>query len=652
MAGLTWKDIGFDSVDPNIRSSKQRSNFTEPVNNVDLALGRFKELVGDYDTMQRERVNNELAKRLMGYSDPEALRAALADGSFIQGVDQDRVTADALSAANSQIGNLTALKTQDLANRTGQFNLDKGNYEFGRTKQVNEALDGLTPQQQQLIQLGSKGNVSGQGDLIGRLTLPEGTPHEALAALGKNIPDYGIPAGDQNIKIEGNNIDRGRLNLGWAELNQKKAEAAQRQREFNAQQQSLAQQQSIQAMVNDAARRLNKMPPSMRVQELATYRETNPDLFRLIAPMFQEESTGILNGGGGNIGGSATGSGGRSRGGSKSADGTIAYRETNKLNDANNTVLIPGNVPTPLSQEIGLIGQELNATTSQQIGSFSKLDPNASIGEMTRALTDALPGVPLEKINFSLNYAIRKAGNAGLNSGEITQIAYDSFTAQGPSFLDTINPLSSGNPAVSYDSDAADRSINKYTSKSTRVNDARAAKTQAEYNNIVKADQQVQELRTKATQLRAELDKYGGQYGMEDPEIQDTVIRLSWRALDMEKKADAIESENSKNLLNLKKTVRAQQGNPDKEKTPVPLGKVVPRETIPARIGKSPEKTKAKKEENERFRIMSRLPSNVDRNSLTVDDVISLYPDEFPVNNSAIINQAKAANMLKIIQGR
>lgn len=42
MAGLTWKDIGFESTDPNIKISRQRSNFTEPVNNVDLALGRFK----------------------------------------------------------------------------------------------------------------------------------------------------------------------------------------------------------------------------------------------------------------------------------------------------------------------------------------------------------------------------------------------------------------------------------------------------------------------------------------------------------------------------------------------------------------------------------------------------------------------------------
>lgn len=648
MAGLTWKDIGFDTVDPNIRSSKQRSNFTEPVNNVDLALGRFKELVGDYDTMQRERVNNELAKRLMGYSDPEALRAALADGSFIQGVDQDRVTADALSAANSQIGNLTALKTQDLANRTGQQSLSEAIYKDDRLRRANAFRDNNIGSLQQGVLLGSKGDIAGQGSNVAALDFTN-APYEAMDAWTKDITGIGLPTGQLNENIRSHKADEG-LRSQVNSLRQQELNLALQQR--RDQQQALAQQQSTQAMVNDAARRLNKMPPSMRVQELAMYRETNPDLFRLIAPMFQEESTGILNGGGGNIGGSATGSGGRSSGGSKSADGTIAYRETNKLNDANNTVLIPGNVPTPLSQEIGLIGQELNATTSQQIGSFSKLDPNASIGEMTRALTDALPGVPLEKINSSLNYAIRKAGNVGLNSGEITQIAYDSFTAQGPSFLDTINPLSSGNPVVSYDSDAADRSINKYTSKSTRVNDARAAKTQAEYNNIVKADQQAQELRTKAAQLRAELDKYGGQYGMEDPEIQDTVIRLSWRALDMEKKADAMESENSKNLLNLKKTVRAQQGNPDKEKTPVPLGKVVPRETIPARIGKSPEKTKAKKEEDERFRIMSRLPSNVDRNSLTIDDVISLYPDEFPVNNSAIVNQAKAANMLKIIQGR
>lgn len=145
--------------------------------------------MGDYDTMQRERVNNELAKRLMGYSDPEALRAALADGSFIRGVDQDRVTADALSAANSQIEKLIALKAQDLANRTGEQSLSEAKYKDDRLRRANAFRDNNIGSLQQGVLLGSKGDIAGQGSNVAALDFTN-APYEAMDAWTKRYYRY------------------------------------------------------------------------------------------------------------------------------------------------------------------------------------------------------------------------------------------------------------------------------------------------------------------------------------------------------------------------------------------------------------------------------------------------------------------------------
>ncbi|MCZ2107328.1 MAG: hypothetical protein LC106_08125 [Burkholderiales bacterium] len=644
MAGLTWKDIGFESTDPNIKISRQRSNFTEPVNNVDLALGRFKELVGDYDTMQRERVNNELAKRLMGYSDPEALRAALADGSFIRGVDQDRVTADALSAANSQIEKLIALKTQDLANRTGQQSLSEAIYKDDRLRRANAFRDNNIGSLQQGVLLGSKGDIAGQGSNVAALDFTN-APYEAMDAWTKDITGIGLPTGQLNESIRSHKADEG-LRSQVNNLRQQELNLALQQR--RDQQQALAQQQSIQAMVNDAARRLNKMPPSMRAQELATYRETNPDLFRLIAPMFQEESTGVLKGGGGNIGGSATGSGGRSRGGTPT-DGTIAYTESNKFNDAGNTAFVEGAVPTPMTIELGLIGQELNATNSGQRDAFSGIPTNATTGEIKEALIKS--GVPADEVDFAISYVMRNTKGTKLTGPEIAQATYDSFRYQDPNFFSVKNMLGL-DTGLSYDSDSATRAVNKANSKANRVIDAQSKKIEAQFNNLYQTDQRVQQLRAEARRARGDIELYASRQDMSDPETQDVVIRHSQNALNKEQEADKLEASNAKNLAAFKESLRAAQGNPSKEKTKVPQGKIVPRDTIPARIGRSPEKTAANKEEAERSRLMSRVPSNLNPNSLTIEDVMSLYSDEFPTNNSSAANLIKAANILKVIQGR
>jgi hypothetical protein len=78
----------------------------------------------DYDTAQKGQAASALLQQAMGYHDPAALRAAVANGSVFNGIDRTRLTPEALASLNTQVN---ALLTQ----AAGQQNLEKGAFELG-----------------------------------------------------------------------------------------------------------------------------------------------------------------------------------------------------------------------------------------------------------------------------------------------------------------------------------------------------------------------------------------------------------------------------------------------------------------------------------------------------------------------------------------
>lgn len=206
MATPKWNRVNYQAVKiPQSANRQQSANSL--VNNVDLALGRFRDVLGDYGAIQDRKTGAELARRTMGMTDPDAIRSAIQDGSLVAGLDPISVTENAYLNADARAQAILEERAQDIRNRTGEFNLEKGQYDFDRTKRTNTARDALIPQQQLLAQLGTKGDVRGQGDLIAGIDSSVLTP-EVLDILTKgNVTDVGVPVRQQDIAIRGQDIN-------------------------------------------------------------------------------------------------------------------------------------------------------------------------------------------------------------------------------------------------------------------------------------------------------------------------------------------------------------------------------------------------------------------------------------------------------------
>lgn len=270
MATPKWNRVNYQAVNiPKSVGRQQSAN--SPVNNVDLALSRFRDVLKDYAAIQDRDTNAELARRTMAMNDPEAIREAIANRSLVAGLDPRSVTAQAYTNANDQISNLLNQRAADLSNRTGEFALGREEYNFDRTKKTNTARDALISQQQQLAQLGTRGDVRGQGDILAGLDPSMLTP-EALDILTKgNVTDVGVPVRQQNIAIRGQDMtERNSIrnaNARMAQVNQARqamfADEINRARDANAQTEAY----------NTA-----QLPESMQPAALESYKN-DPDMF-------------------------------------------------------------------------------------------------------------------------------------------------------------------------------------------------------------------------------------------------------------------------------------------------------------------------------------------------------------------------------------
>lgn len=300
MAAPKWNRVNYQAVNIPQRVNRQQS-YDSPVNNIDLALGRFRDVLKDYAAIQDRDTNAELARRTMAMTDPNAIREAIADGSLVQGLDPRSVRAEAFTNANDQIGNLLAQRAADLSNRTGEFALGREEYNFDRTKKTNTARDALIPQQQQLAQLGTRGDVRGQGDILAGLDPSMLTP-EALAMLTKgNVTDVGVPVRQQDIAIRGQDMaERNSIrnaNARMAQVNQ--ARQAMFADEINK-----ARDADAQMKAYDTA----QLPESMQPAALESFKN-DPDTFLRVSAYLDRYKQGKNM----PLEGTTTGSTGRNR---------------------------------------------------------------------------------------------------------------------------------------------------------------------------------------------------------------------------------------------------------------------------------------------------------------------------------------------------
>lgn len=177
---LTWRNVDAPSFGSSMYGTQQAvQGFSNAATGLSDALGNF----GKAQTAQADQAAQMAALQIQ---DPNALRAALASGSLINGlnVDPTKLSAGTLASLQGRVGTLT-----DQAQT--QANLDKFNYAFGRQQTQDQNTDAARQGMFDVLAAAGRGDTAGANaavaanrDAFSRLS-PE--QQQTLLANGQSL---------------------------------------------------------------------------------------------------------------------------------------------------------------------------------------------------------------------------------------------------------------------------------------------------------------------------------------------------------------------------------------------------------------------------------------------------------------------------------
>lgn len=147
MATLTWRNVDAPDFRPAMEGVR---NATTLLSN---AFDRAGGVVDQFTQARSDAADRAVMQRMLGLQDPEAYKAALADGSLV-GPQADRVSTGTLANLDSRVGSLLDRAVRQNQVEQGTFNLGRDRYAQDRLVSGNEALDSAAPiiQQAQILQ--------------------------------------------------------------------------------------------------------------------------------------------------------------------------------------------------------------------------------------------------------------------------------------------------------------------------------------------------------------------------------------------------------------------------------------------------------------------------------------------------------------------
>lgn len=509
MATPKWNRISFDPVAIPRNNTQQSRYPAEGVfGGINAGLQQFKDTIAEYGAIQDRNTNAELAKRMMGMSDPEMLRQAIADGSLTAGLDPRSVTASAYTQANDQIRNLLGNEAQRLSNATSQFNLDKGNYDFDRTKGFNQYFDANPEVLQAVENLYSHGDVKGAGNFVAGLNLPEGIP----VAEAMNMLLSGRSAG---VQMHGE--DRADARAAQ-QARIENAKLALQQQQFTAQQAQMQAQQAQQAKSMDLARVLMNVPREMQEQILAETAQTD-----INTAVNASEFVKALSGSGGYIldvdeEGNAIATGGRRSPGAKN---TKVSSGTPLANGLRSNSVIPNSInatPEQVATSVALetanrVGKDImpipdayNKFTSSTLNTdqFAKeyVDANPDSGQTIPAVKKAY-----KELN---DYLDKTDSKHKLNEAQKMSILDKGWAANE----DRHNPFTAllgigDSSSQKFDIEAVKLDIDSMLTGKTASEKRVASNVSGARDVLAKQATEYQRRVDRQNQLQAQLDQYG-----------------------------------------------------------------------------------------------------------------------------------------------
>lgn len=169
MAQLRWDPVAA----PDFSNSMQGISAANGL--IQQALNGAQTGVAKYNSILDERAQKVLAEHMLSIQDPEAYKAALANGTLFDGVNKDRLSPEQIMAAGNRYGTLLSQANSELA-------LTENKYDYGRKVDRNAATDAAAPILQQAAMLSNSGKpeeatklLQDNAAIIGRLSAADVT---------------------------------------------------------------------------------------------------------------------------------------------------------------------------------------------------------------------------------------------------------------------------------------------------------------------------------------------------------------------------------------------------------------------------------------------------------------------------------------------
>lgn len=449
MAALKWTPVGqipFPNLGnmANISATQNR----QIASDASQGLNTLASLFDKYGTIQQENQARELGNRLNQAGSLEDLLALRQSGALSEGLS--RLPGGGFDAIQGAIANRLKTDTDLLANQASQFNLDKGRYDFGRTRDTNTLLDQNVGAIQDLVQQGSKGNVATQGDIVQSLGL-ENAPHEVLQNLSQYLTGLGVPVRGQNITEQSNLAnqalarERNAINRFSAQTRAAELQDRQLQAALAARQQEDAREKF--ASRQQEAFQISRLDPALQQVTLKKLADEDPTKYLEIVGHIEAQASGR---GASQIPVGFTDDGRLTSGSSVTGGGRGSAQNPSSIQDSPNTraeleaidAISRGNLPatgeisTDTQRLAGLEREfETSRGTAPIFDTFKELPNRATPGELVKAIKEAVPSESESNIQRAISTAKRLAGDRHLSGPEIadliTKSHTDSFWARG-----------------------------------------------------------------------------------------------------------------------------------------------------------------------------------------------------------------------------
>ncbi|AVO23152.1 hypothetical protein RIVERRIDER_71 [Xanthomonas phage RiverRider] len=212
MATLQYRPIDAPDFSSSMRGLQL---FNDQLNN---AFGAANSTINMLRGQQTQAADQEVLMRALRQQDAAGLSGALADGSLLQGINPNRLSASVLTGLQDQVGSRLNQDRTRQQLQQGAFNLEQDQYGFNRTVDSNTRTDAAREAVNRITDAARRGNQAEVAQLQQQyapvlqqlnadqsMALAQNTQGLTRGELGQRTGEFGLAKDKYNLSIDQRN---------------------------------------------------------------------------------------------------------------------------------------------------------------------------------------------------------------------------------------------------------------------------------------------------------------------------------------------------------------------------------------------------------------------------------------------------------------